>query len=569
MLDERLIDILVDRLVERIESTNTYILEQIGKSINKIGALSPSKANQLVNILKYGGNFDKIVNKLAQVTQLNVNEIYEIFEEVAKNDYRFAKQFYDYKGVKYIPYEENIALKRQITALATITAGQYTNISNTLAFARKINGRIVYTSLSRTYQDVIDRAVLSIAQGKETFDTEMTKIIKELSNSGIRTVDYASGRSQRLDSAVRMNLKGALRNLHNETQAIFGKEFGSDGVEISVHINPAPDHAEVQGRQFSKEEFEKFQNDQDAIDYKGKLFTHEHDGKDRRSISEYNCYHYTFDIVLGVSNPEYSDKELQQIIDDNNKGFELDGKHYTMYEGAQIQRKLETEMRKQKDLQIMAKASGNMELVGEAQRKITQLTQKYRELSKASGLPTALERAKVSGYRRINVDKFNKNNFISLNPKNKEEMNEIGKRYFDFKANNYLDEYITKTSNIGERIKSGDSKLKEELDVLEPKLDKLAEPSNLNFKLYSAKNINVDYTKDKHLLSATISKPIANIHNNKRINKETITIYVEKGANIISTVNTKSQHFEKQGEIILPTNRKLKRINKYEYILKK
>ena len=356
---------------------------------------------QLVQILKYGGNYDKIIEKLAQITNLNVNEIYEIFEEVAKNDYRFAKQFYDYRGVKYIPYEENIALKRQITALANITAGQYTNISNTLAFARKVNGRTIYTDLSRTYQDIIDRAVLSISQGKETFDTEMRKAVKELSSSGIRTVDYASGRSQRLDSAIRMNIKGALRNLHNETQAIFGKEFGADGVEISVHINPAPDHAEVQGRQFSKKEFEKFQNDQDARDYKGRLFEHEHDGKDRRSISEYNCYHYTFDIVLGVSEPEYTDKELQQIIDDNNKGFEIDGKHYTMYEGTQIQRKMETDLRKKKDTQIMARAVGDEELAMETQKEINILTKQYKELSDISGLPTALQRARVSGYRRI------------------------------------------------------------------------------------------------------------------------------------------------------------------------
>jgi hypothetical protein len=198
-----------------------------------------------------------------------------------------------------------------------------------------------------------------------------------------------------------MNLKGALRNLHNETQAIFGKEFGADGVEISVHINPAPDHAEVQGRQFSKEEFKKFQKDQDARDYKGRLFPHEHDGRDRRSISEYNCYHYTFDIVLGVSEPEYTDKELQQIIDDNNKGFEIDGKHYTMYEGTQIQRKMETELRKKKDTQIMARASGQEELAMETQKEINILTKQYKELSDISRLPTALQRARVSGYRRI------------------------------------------------------------------------------------------------------------------------------------------------------------------------
>ena len=569
MLDERLIDILVDRLVQRIESTNTYILEQIGESIKYIGTLTPSKANQLIYILKYGGNFDKIVKRLAEVTKLNISEIYEIFEEVAKNDYRFAKQFYDYRGVKYIPYEENIALKRQIEALATITAGQYTNISNTLAFAKKVNGRIVYTDLSRTYQEVVDKAILSIAQGKETFDTEMRKAIKELSSSGIRTVDYASGRSQRLDSALRMNLKGALRNLHNETQAIFGREFGSDGVEISVHLNPAPDHAEVQGRQFSKEEFEKFQNDQDARDYKGRIFPHEHNGKDRRSISEYNCYHYTFDVVLGVSEPEYNDKELQQIIDNNNKGFELDGKHYTMYEGTQMQRKLETEIRKKKDTQIMARSVGDEELARESQKDINILTKRYKELSDISGLPTAVQRARVNGYKRISTKEFDKDKFIEFNPSNTKEMAEIGNKYFDFKSNSYIDDYVTKTSNIKERITNGDTNIKDTLDIIEPKVDELATPSPMSFKMYSAKDISVDYSQDKHLLSATISKPIANIHNNKRLNKETITIYVEKGAKIISTVNTKGRHFDKQGELILPTTKKLVRINKYEYILKK
>lgn len=406
MIDERLIDKLVERLVDRIEEANTYTLKKIGESIKKIGTLSPSKAQELGQILKYGGNFDKIIERLSKITELNVNDIYEIFEEVAKSDYQFAKQFYDYKGVKYIPYEENIALQNQVKALARITANEYVNFSNTLAFTKRVNGKVVYTDLARTYQETLDKTILSIAQGKSTFDEQMYSTIKELGSSGLKTVDYASGRSVRLDSSVRQHMKGALRNLHNETQAIFGEEFGSDGVEISVHLNPAPDHAEVQGRQFSKEEFEKFQNDQDAVDYTGKLFAKEHDGKDRRSISEYNCYHYTFDIVLGVSKPEYSEEELQKIIDDNNKGFELDGKHYTNYEGTQLQRKLETEIRKQKDIQIMAKASGNKELVQESQQKITQLTHKYKELSDVSGLPTKMERMRVSGYRRTSVAKM-------------------------------------------------------------------------------------------------------------------------------------------------------------------
>lgn len=400
MIDEILIDKLVERLVDRIEQGNTYTLQKIGESIKKIGALSPSKAQQLGQILKYGGNYDKIVERLAQITQLNVNDIYEIFEEVAKSDYTFAKQFYDYKGVKYIPYEQNIALQNQVKALARITARQYANFSNTLAFTKRVNGRIVYTDLARTYQETIDKAILSVAQGKSTFDEQMYSTIKELGESGLKTVDYANGRSVRLDSSVRQHLKGALRNLHNETQAIFGEEFGADMIEISVHEHPAPDHY-MQGKQMMIEEYEKMKNHLPFKDLQGNVY----EPLDR-PISELNCYHYVFYGVAGVSKPNYTNEELNNILKENEKGIELDGQKYTIYEISQIQRRLETSIRKQKDLQIIGRASGNKEIVENAQRKITELTHKYKQVSDISGLPYKKDRLRVSNYKRINPNKL-------------------------------------------------------------------------------------------------------------------------------------------------------------------
>lgn len=406
MIDERLIDKLVERLVDRIEEGNTYTLQKIGESIKKIGTLSPSKAQQLGQILKYGGNFDKIVEKLAKITDLNVKDIYEIFEEVAKSDYAFAKQFYDYKGVKYIPYEQNIALQNQVKALARITANEYVNFSNTLAFTKRVNGKVVYTDLARTYQETLDKAILSVAQGKSTFDEQMYSTIKELGSSGLKTVDYASGRSVRLDSSVRQHMKGALRNLHNETQAIFGEEFGADMIEISVHEHPAEDHL-VQGHQFLIEEFNKLQNGQQAKDLDGEVYTLDHNADGSfRPISEMNCYHYTFYGIAGVSKPNYSKQELDEIIKNNEKGAIIDGEHYTNYEISQMMRKLELQVRKQKDLQIIGKASNNKQIIDEAQNKITQLTQKYREISKISGLPTRMERMRIAGYKRISTKKM-------------------------------------------------------------------------------------------------------------------------------------------------------------------
>ena len=235
----------------------------------------------------------------------------------------------------------------------------------------------------------------------------MRSTLKQLSSSGVRKIEYESGYSRRLDTSIRQNILDSMRQVSNESQQLFGKEFDSDGIEISVHQNPAPDHQMVQGRQFSNEEFENFQNDRKAVDYTGMVFEPEFEGHDRRSISEYNCYHYIFSIVLGVSKPQYSDKQLKEIINNANKKIEFDGKEYTQYELTQLQRRIESTIRQEKDTQILARASKDNELVLQSQTRITQLTTKYKQLCSVSGLPNKLStRASVQGFKKANIKKL-------------------------------------------------------------------------------------------------------------------------------------------------------------------
>lgn len=458
MLSEEVIDKVVERLVVRIQKGNEYILEKMGNTIKQIGTLAPSQVQQLSQIMQYGGDYDKIAKKLAEVTNMNVRDIYKIFDEVTKNNYSTLKPLYEYNNVPYIPYEENTILRNQVQALARITADKYTNIMNTLAFSmRGPKGELVYTSLGQVYQDIVDTGIINIAQGKESFNSAMTRIIKELGNSGIRTVDWESGRSMRVDSAVRMHLKDAITNLHNETQKIYGEQFKADGIEISVHSNPAPDHELVQGRQFSNEEFEKFQNNEDAISYDGISFPaiSEETGHDRRSIGQYNCYHYVFPIILGLSRPEYTAEQLQHIIEENHKPIEIDGKQYSKYECTQLQRKIETAIRHEKDKQIIARASGTEEgdiIAAKAQAKIDLLTKKYKEISKASGLPTYMDKMKVSGYHRI---KPITNPTPKPTVKPSESVVEIPKIDFD----KYQEHFEKKNVQISESLKTLDGDL--------------------------------------------------------------------------------------------------------------
>lgn len=404
-------ELLITRLIERIESGNTYILKKIGKAIKEIKNLTPTQAKQLQQMITYGASYDEIIKRLSIITNLNVKEIDIIFNEYAKKDYRFAEQFYKYKNIPYVPFNEMTKLKQEVNAISNLTKGTYMNLSNTTALGytiRNLDGSVRFYKISEAYQYAIDQAILSVSQGKDTFDNQMYGILKSLGESGLKTIDYKSGKSRRLDSAIFMNMKDGLRQLHNETQQILGQEFGADGVEISVHESPAPDHEDAQGRQFSFNEYEKLQTIGVAKSYNGLTINMhlsrksvEASSLSFRPISQYNCYHTIRTIILGVSKPLYSNKQLEEIKQRNEKGFYFEGKHYTMYEGTQLQRRIETEIRKQKDNQILGKSSNNKELIYDAQYKITALTNKYKELSKISGLPTKMDRARVVGYKRI------------------------------------------------------------------------------------------------------------------------------------------------------------------------
>lgn len=412
MLSEDTLERLSERLVDRIEGLNTYFIKKVGKQIKIIGTVTPSQLSELLQSVQYGNDIDEIMNKIAEVTDMNVKDIYKIFEEVAKKNQTFSKKFYDYNKVKFIPYEENKVLQEQVMSIAKATANEYINMSKTFAYMN-INetGEKVFTSISDVYQKITDEAILSIAQGRESYQMAMKKSMKEMTRNGLRIVDYSSGYSRRADSSVRMNVMDGIRRLNREVQESFGKEFGANGIEVSHHLYAAPDHIDtIDGRQFSTDG-EKTIN---GIKYQN--YDTVNNSLDRH-VGELNCYHFPFQIVLGVSEPMYSKEQLEADKQANMHGFEYEGNHYTMYEGTQLQRQIETKIRQYKDRQIGARTIDDNDEVYHCQEKIEQLTNKYKELSDISGLSTKIDRLRVDGYRTIsgNTRSYFEDKLIGIN----------------------------------------------------------------------------------------------------------------------------------------------------------
>ena len=393
MMNNEKLELAIERFYSRFEALNSEILQKFGKTISKFEGLTPTEAHKLAQQMKNGREIDKIMEDLEKASQLSRKDLEELLEIAAEENIEFANVYYKAKGMDKVSYKDSKQFQDIVKSVEKTTQGVFANLSSTTAIKLlKGNGEGYLMGIREAYKDVIDRCVLAVSTGQNNYQKAMCDTIKQLSSSGVKKVYYENeGKkpyARRLDSSVRQNILEGVRQVNIGVQEQVGKEFGADGVEVSHHVNCAPDHIHIDGQQFSKKKFEKINNNL------------------TRPVASMNCRHFVFSIVLGVSSPLYTKKQLEEDRKNNEKGFEYEGKHYTLYEGEQLQRKIELAVRQQKDLQIIAKASNDKDTISKSQSNITQLTQKYKELSKISGLPTKMDRMRVVGYQRVNVNKL-------------------------------------------------------------------------------------------------------------------------------------------------------------------
>ena len=358
----------------RFDAINTHYIKLMAEQIKEIGTLSPSNLFRLQQMAKMQQNIDTINYLLAQETGRTLEELYQIYDMSGMSLYKDTYKLYTAKGISQVPFEQNTTIQQYLASMKQLTANTFVNMSNT-------------TALYEPYRNLVDTAIDAVVSGVGSYneliraqltDTSLSPLVRN-PDEGLR-ITYASGLTRRLDSAVRMNVLDGVREVNNGIREQVGKEFGADGVEVSAHALCARDHIDIQGKQFSKKEFERRNEEL------------------RRHISTCNCKHYTFPIILGISKPAHTDEELKQYKENSEKLVNINGKEMTKYEATQMQRKVETEIRKAKDKAIFAESLGDDELLQKAKARVETLKKHYNNISAQAGLSPKMDRTYVPGY---------------------------------------------------------------------------------------------------------------------------------------------------------------------------
>ena len=380
-----------ENIVKLYRDLEEFIIDDIARRISKAGEVTSTAKWQLERAKDL--SMDNIEKEIERVLGLANEELENTFKQSALTSVQAESKIYKEAINKEIKIKGNTLLEKVLEAAIKQTKGELKNISQSLGFAQIINGKIVYKDIAKFYQDSVDLALMQVNSGVLNSNEAIKQAVKKLADSGLRTIDYENGWSNRVDVAVRRAVVTGSNQMCHKMTELTMDELGAEFVETTAHagartgkgLSGPADHASWQGQVFCyKGKSDKYPDFVSSTGY-----------GTGEGLAGYNCRHSFSPFFPGISKRAYSEEHLNNI---DPEPFEYDGKTYTYYEALQRQRKLETSIRQKKRELITYNAAGLKDDFNNSSILLNRLKSEYKSFSNAGDLTVRNDLMQVYKY---------------------------------------------------------------------------------------------------------------------------------------------------------------------------
>lgn len=384
----------LEKLPKPLERTMTAlelsIMAEIVERIKEASQITPVIDWLLVRLTAIGESKTRIKQLIGEAIKEADLLIDDIYEQAARSDYVRNKAIYEVAGKDYDRYEDNQFFQQVVDAARRQTKDSMRpmeNITQTTGFNVPMgSGKKVFTPLSEYLERSLDKAMLGITTGAKTYNQAIGDVIDEMTASGVRTVDYASGKSDRIEVAAGRAVMTGVAQMTMQVSNKNAEELGTDHWEVDWHMGARNtgtgylNHQSWQGKVYSTEEMRTICGEGEMLGFAG-----------------INCYHIKFPFLPGISKRKYSDDWLAEQNRKENEKKTYRGREYDTYGALQYQRRLERTIRKQKqDIELLKKAEADKDDLNAAKSRL-RLTEKiYVDFSKEMGLTQQRERLRIA-----------------------------------------------------------------------------------------------------------------------------------------------------------------------------
>lgn len=370
------------------------IMQDIVRRIKKTGEITSTADWQINSLLILGYSSEDIENMIKDALNKSYPDMFELYDKVIDWEYVRSEDIYEQVNVKFIPYEGNEELQQITDSIRRQTQGELENITQSLGFYLDYgDGKKVMTPLAQVYQGCLDAACMDILSGAFDYNSVLRRVVTQLTNSGLRQIDYASGKASRINVAARRAVMTGISQITGRITDYNAEKLGVEYFEVAWHAGARPTHAVWQGRVWSR---------QQLYDVCGLGSV--------TGLLGANCYHEYYPFFPGISERNWSDEWLEDQNRKENTPKEFHGKEYTLYEAKQRQRQMETTMRAQREkVRLLQAGDANPDEIMLAKAKYQGQLDEYARFSRKMGLKQERERIYIDrhGFVATNTKKEN------------------------------------------------------------------------------------------------------------------------------------------------------------------
>lgn len=381
-----ILDAMPEELTELFRDLELKLLGEICSRLKIADNLNEVTVQDIRALRSHGIDLKEIKKAIEDATGKGADELNKLMNDVVVRNQQYYTDVIDFAQ---LTQPQTMVSARDIDAIRQQTADELRNITRSLGFLVTQGGKKTMLEPAKAYQWALDKAEMQIQSGAISYNQSISEAIKELVNSGIKTVEYESGHIDRVDVAVRRAVMTGINQTCQKYADQMMEYLSTDYVEVSAHIG-ARDIDGIMGWENHKA-------------WQGKVYSFKQ-GDEYPSIYEKcglgyvdgilgaNCRHHYSPFVDGIMERTYTDEQLENI---DPPPFEFEGRTYTMYEATQKQRMIERTIRKQKELKASYKEAGLKDETAAAGAKLKRLQNKYTAFSAAAKLPEQPARMKV------------------------------------------------------------------------------------------------------------------------------------------------------------------------------
>lgn len=383
-----LLEALPEEIAELFRGLEDTLLADICSRL-KTGTVGETTVLDIKALRSHGIDLKEIEKAISEASGISEKKLKKLLEEVVEKN----QQYYnDVITLADVTKPETLVNASDIDAIKRQTLQEMRNITRTMAFVVDAGRTILKPQKALTW--ALDTALLQVQSGAVSYNTAIANAVKQLADSGLRMVDYESGRSDQVDVAARRAVMTGVNQINQKYAEQSTEYLETDLVETSAHIgarnigNVPENHEMWQGKWYRWSEKPQTSTGEypDFIETTGY--------GTGAGLGGWNCRHTFYPVVEGVSEATYSQADLDAMKGENRK-FKFEGQEYDGYTATQEQRSIERTIRKLKREKTAYNAAGLRDKELEVSIRIKRLSAKYKAFSRAAGLPEQRERMKV------------------------------------------------------------------------------------------------------------------------------------------------------------------------------